>query len=174
MSSTSPMSMSKQTGIIIRPVREDELPVADRIFRVAFGTFLGLADPLKFIGDADFVKTRWLANPSAVLGAELAGELVGTNFLTRWGSVGFFGPLTVRPDLWGRGIAQELLKPTMDLFEGWGVRHTGLFTFAASTKHVGLYQKFGFWPRYLTALMELELETEASSSQWTRFSELSA
>jgi hypothetical protein len=33
------------------------------------------------------------------------------------------------------------------------VRHTGLYTFANSTKHVGLYQKFGYWPRYLTAIM---------------------
>jgi hypothetical protein len=33
------------------------------------------------------------------------------------------------------------------------VRHTGLFTFPQSVKHVGLYQKFGYWPRYLTAIM---------------------
>jgi hypothetical protein len=28
-----------------------------------------------------------------------------------------------------------------------------LFTFPQSAKHVGLYQKFGYWPRYLTAIM---------------------
>jgi len=28
-----------------------------------------------------------------------------------------------------------------------------LFTFPHSAKHVGLYQKFGYWPRYLTAIM---------------------
>ena len=33
------------------------------------------------------------------------------------------------------------------------MRHTGLFTFPQSAKHVGLYQKFGYWPRYLTAIM---------------------
>jgi hypothetical protein len=33
------------------------------------------------------------------------------------------------------------------------VRHSGLYTFAQSAKHVGLYQKFGYWPRYLTAIM---------------------
>ena len=26
-------------------------------------------------------------------------------------------------------------------------------TFAQSAKHIGLYQKFGFWPRFLTAIM---------------------
>src|ERR1700682_1865654 len=160
MSSTPSASKSKESRITIRPLREQDLPAADRIMRLAFGTFLGMPDPLKFMGDADFVRTRWLADSSAVFGAELSEELVGTNFATRWGSVGFFGPLTIHPDLWDRGIAQLLLAPTMDLFDSWGVRHAGLFTFPASTKHIGLYQKFGFWPRLLTALMEIQVEAK--------------
>ncbi len=168
--------MQKRPEVAIRSLREEDLPAADRIMRLAFGTFLGLPDPLKFMGDADYVRTRWLADPSAVFGAEIAGELVGTNFATRWGSVGFFGPLTIRPDLWDRGIAQQLLRPTMDLFEQWGIRHAGLFTFAHSAKHVSLYQKFGFWPRFLTSLMDLPIQTEPASIsvRWARFSELSA
>jgi GNAT superfamily N-acetyltransferase len=173
MSSTPSPSKARQSGVTIRPVRQQDLPVADRIMRLAFGTFIGMPEPLKFMGDADFARTRWLADPSAAFAAELAGELVGTNFATRWGSVGFFGPLTIRPDLWDRGIAQLLLAPTMDLFRRWGVRHAGLFTFAASAKHVGLYQKFGFWPRFLTALMELPVGAERKSVQWSRFSEFS-
>jgi hypothetical protein len=43
------------------------------------------------------VRTRWAADPSAALAAEVDGDLVGTNFVTRWGSVGFFGPPTVAP-----------------------------------------------------------------------------
>ncbi len=168
--------MHKQPEVTIRPLREDDLPVADRIMRLAFGTFLGLPDPLKFNGDADYVWTRWRTDPSAAFGAEMAGELVGTNFATRWGSVGFFGPLSIRPDLWDRGIAQQLLSPTMVLFEQWGIRHAGLFTFPSSTKHVALYQKFGFWPCFLIALMELPLTTEpvSVSGTYARFSQLSA
>ncbi len=172
MSLPSPSSPPKQPGITIRSLRQDDLPVADRILRLAFGTFLGLSDPSTFMGDADYVRTRWLADPSAAFAAQRAGELVGTNFATRWGSVGFFGPLTIRPDLWDRGIAQLLLGPTMDLFDTWGIRHAGLFTFPSSTKHVKLYQKFGFWPRFLTALMELPLGTESGFPQGTRFSGL--
>jgi hypothetical protein len=41
----------------------------------------------------------------------------------------------------------------MAIFDRWGLRHTGLFTFAQSAKHVGLYQKLGYWPQYLTAIM---------------------
>src|ERR1700693_2913909 len=127
MGSATQTSLKKLPEVNIRSLREKDLPAADRIMRLAFGTFLGMPDPLKFMGDADYARTRWLADPSAAFAAELAGELVGTNFATRWGSVGFFGPLTIRPDLWDRGIAQLLLTPTMDLFEKWKIRHTGLF-----------------------------------------------
>jgi GNAT superfamily N-acetyltransferase len=175
MNSSPSPSTQKRAEVTIRSLREKDLPEADRIVRLAFGTFLGMPDPLQFMGDAEYVRTRWLADPSAVFGAELGGELVGTNFATRWGSVGFFGPLTIRPDLWDRGIAQQLLRPTMDLFEKWKIRHAGLFTFANSTKHVSLYQKFGFWPRFLTALMELPIDPQPApiSTRWARFSDLS-
>lgn len=42
----------------------------------------------------------------------------------------------------------------MKIFNGWGLRHSGLFTFPHSAKHVGLYQKYGYWPEYLTAVMK--------------------
>lgn len=141
------------TDVSVRPLREDDLPVADRILRLAFGTFLGLPDPLTFLGDADYVRARWRADHVTAFGAEIDGELAGSNFATNWGSVGFFGPMTIRPDLWDRGVASRLLEPTMECFAAWGTRHIGLFTFAHSPKHVHLYQKFGFWPRSLTAIM---------------------
>ena len=176
MSVSTTSSAPFRPEITVRTLREADLQEADRIVRLAFGTFLGLPDPLKFMGDADYVRTRWLANPPAALAAEMAGALAGTNFATRWGSVGFFGPLTIRPDLWDRGVAQKLLRPTMDLFADWRVTHAGLFTFANSTKHVTLYQKFGFWPRFLTCLMELPLASDAApgAAQCTRLSALSA
>jgi GNAT superfamily N-acetyltransferase len=153
-------------------MREQDLPAADRIIRLAFGTFIGLPDPMQFMGDADYARTRFLADPSAALAAELDGQLVGSNFLTRWGSVGFFGPLTIRPDLWDRGIAQRLMGATMNMFEQWGIQHIGLFTFASSIKHVTLYQKFGFWPRFLTVLMARPVGAEPSSTIWSAFDQL--
>jgi GNAT superfamily N-acetyltransferase len=140
-------------NILVRPLREPDLPWADRIFRLAFGTFNGLPDPLKHGGDSDKIRTRWLADPGAAFGAEMDGNLIGSNFVTRWGSVGYFGPLTVHPDFWDRGVAQKLLEPTLGLFAAWGCRHTGLYTYSASPKHLALYQKFGFWPRWLTAIL---------------------
>jgi len=137
----------------IQPLTEADLDDADRIFRLAFGTFIGLPEPSQFMGDADLVKGRWHAAPQAALGAWLDGRLVGSNFAANWGSFGFFGPLTVHPDLWNRGIAQALLDATMPLFDNWGIGQAALFTFPDSAKHVALYQRYGFWPQTLTAIM---------------------
>jgi GNAT superfamily N-acetyltransferase len=139
-------------------MQESDLQEAARVVRVAFGTFLGAPDPENFFVDRDYAFTRWHADPTAAVVAELEGKVVGSNFATNWGSFAFFGPLTVLPEFWERKIAQKLLGPTMALFEKWGVREAGLFTFPQSPKHVGLYQKFGFWPRYLTAVMSKSAE----------------
>jgi GNAT superfamily N-acetyltransferase len=161
-----------QAGVIVRPLEEKDLSEAKRIFHVAFGTFLGLPNPMEFCGDRDYVRTRYIADPSAAFGAEVDGELVGSNFVANWGSVGFFGPLTIRPDYWDRGIAKRLLEPTMEIFAKWGTKHAGLFTFAHSPKHIGLYQRFGFWPRFLTAIMSVEVRPTEKIQRWTRYSEL--
>jgi GNAT superfamily N-acetyltransferase len=145
-------------GLLVRPMREDDLEEADRIERLAFGTFLGLPDPMKFMGDANYISTRYRADPAAALTAEIDGKIVGSNFALDWGSVGVFGPLTVHPEYWDKGVARALLDHTMEIFEGWGTKHMGLFTFAQSSKHVHLYQKYGFWPRYLTAIMSKQVE----------------
>lgn len=142
-------------NITIRPLEEKDLPAADRIFRLAFGTAFALPDPLSFSGDAAQVRTRWQKDRSAALAAEVDGVLVGSNCVANWGSFGSFGPLSVRPDFWDRGVAKRLLEPTMEIFSGWGIAQAGIYTHAASPKHLGLYQKFGFWPRFLTAIMTL-------------------
>jgi GNAT superfamily N-acetyltransferase len=145
--------MPASQPIKVGPLKQTELEEADRIFRLAFGTFLGLPNPPDFMAGRDLIAPRWRSAHAAVIAAREAGRLIGSNVATRWGSFGFFGPLTVLPEYWDRGVAQRLLEATMELFDKWGLRHTGLFTFAQSPKHVGLYQKFGYWPRYLTAIM---------------------
>jgi predicted N-acetyltransferase YhbS len=111
----------------IRPMQRDDLPEVDRIIRLAFGTFLGVPDPMTVFGDSDFAFTRFAADPGAALAATGDGQILGSNFATDWGSVGFFGPLSIEPRLWDQKIAQRLLETTIDLFAKWGCRHTGLF-----------------------------------------------
>jgi GNAT superfamily N-acetyltransferase len=157
-------------SVAVRPLTPDDLDDADRIMRTAFGTFLGAPDPIAVFGDAQYVRPRYHAAPSWAFGAELDGEFVGSNFATRWGSFAFFGPLTVRPDLWDRGIASRLMEPIIDLFDQWEVRQAGLFTFPQSPKHIGLYQKFGFWPQHLTALLEKRIGPTTETAEHSTFS----
>lgn len=154
--------MSKNQPITVGLLKQGELEEANRIFRLAFGTFLGLPNPLDFMGDRNLITPRWRSTHVKVIAAREDGRLIGSNVATRWGSFGFFGPLTVLPEYWDRGVAQRLLESTMTIFDRWGLRHTGLFTFAHSAKHVGLYQKFGYWPRYLTAIMTRTPEANPS------------
>jgi GNAT superfamily N-acetyltransferase len=163
------------TNVLVRPMREGDLDEADRIVRLAFGTFLGLPDPMKFMGDASYVHTRYKADPSAALTAEVDGRIAGSNFALDWGSVGVFGPLTIHPDYWDKGVAKELLDRTMKIFEGWGTKRIGIFTFAQSSKHIHLYQKYGLWPRYLTAIMSKQVgKVQDADLQEINYSELSA
>lgn len=101
----------------MRPLIESDLPTAGRIIGLAFGTFLGAAEPEKFLSDLDYARTRWLADPTSAFGAEKNGELVGSNFATRWGTVGFFGPLTVRPDLWDQGLTTRAQSTWLNRLE---------------------------------------------------------
>ena len=121
--------------------------------RLAFGTFLGMPDPMAFLAGRSFIAPRFASPNVRGHAARIDGRLIGTNFATRWGSFGFLGPLTILPEYWDKGVAQQLLHATNKTFDRWGVRRAALFTFPHSTKHVGLYQKFGYWPTYLTALM---------------------
>ena len=155
--------MAKNEAVRISPLRESELGEAIRIVRLAFGTFLGLPDPMQFMGDRDLLTPRWRARNTTVLAAHIDGQLVGSNVITRWGSFGFFGPLTVLPEFWDHGVVQRLMEGTVNVLDGWKLRRSGLFTFAHSAKHVGLYNKFGFWPGYLTALMRHAPVTGASN-----------
>lgn len=163
----------KAEDVTIEPLQEKDLNEADRIFHLAFGTFLGLPDPSAFAAGSDYIRTRWKTHPEGFFAAKVADRFIGSNFATDWGSVGFFGPLTIDPSYWDRGVGQRLLEPVIDCFSSWGTKHAGLYTFAQSAKHVGLYQKFGFWPRFLTAIMTLRVRAEENSKAFFgKFSEV--
>jgi predicted N-acetyltransferase YhbS len=164
--------------IVIRSLKEADLGEADRVYRLSFGRFLGLSDPVSFFGDADFIRTRFRADPSLSLAAVVDGNFVGSNFIANWGSVGVFGPLTVHPDFWDKGIAKRLLDKTMEIFERLKTKHIGIFTFSNSPKHVHLYQKYDFWPRFLTAVMSKPVKSEYAMkdgqeiTSWTKYSDM--
>lgn len=158
--------------ITVEPLAREHLDEAERVFRDAFGTFLGLPDPQAFTGDCAYTRTRWETDPGAAWAAFVDGRFAGSNFATRWGSFAFFGPLSVRPDLWDRGVAHHLLAATMTRFEDWQVAHAGLYTFAQSPKHIGLYRRYGFHPRFLTMLMAKPVQDGGAPAPAARLSAL--
>jgi predicted N-acetyltransferase YhbS len=157
--------------VAIRPMTEADRSAAKRICHAAFGTFLGAPDPENFWMDRDYVYGRFGAEHVASFVAEADGAVVGSNFATRWGSVGFFGPLSIRPNQWNGGLGQRLVGAACDAFAAWGIRHAGLFTFADSAKHAWTYGKFGFHPRFLTAIMAAPARA-GSGASWTRYGDL--
>ena len=130
--------------VAIRPLAEADIEAAEHVCRLAFGTFFGLPDPVSFRGDGALVRPRYLADPSGVLVAETGDGVVGSGVVTNWGSVGLFGPLTVHPDRWSSGIGRRLTEAMLDLLESRGHDFVGLLTHPQSTRHVRLYESFGF------------------------------
>ncbi len=156
-------SLAPGSAVLVRPMLDDDVDAADRVTRLAFGTTRGLTDPSAAFGDSEAVRTRFRAAPESAWVAEVDGNVAGSVFATRWGSFAFFGPLAVHPDLWDHGIGTRLIRPVLEAFERWDVRQAALFTFAASPKHLGLYQKHGFWPGSLTVVMAKATGAQAPS-----------
>jgi N-acetylglutamate synthase-like GNAT family acetyltransferase len=165
---------TSKAAVHIRPMLADDLGAADRVLRLAFGTIRGLPDPEAAFGDRDLVRTRFHAAPERAWVAEIDGNVVGSVFAARWGSFAFFGPLTVHPSLWDQGIGSGLLRPVLEAFARWDVRQAGLFTFAASSKHLGLYQKHGFWPGHLTVVTAKTTDPQRRSPYTVTSRELEA
>ena len=156
-------------SISIRPLGEGDLPEANAILRRAFATQFAMP-PDTFWTDQNLVTGRWMTDPSLAFGAWIEDRLVGSSLGANWGSLGIFGPISTHPDTWNRGIAKHLIPPVLERLKALGARHLALFTFAESTKHIALYQKFGCWPRFLTAIMTRPIEATEAPPASTRYS----
>ena len=110
----------------VRNLRETDLEEADTILRLSFGTFMGLDDPLSFFGDADYVRSRYATDPNSAFAIEVDGNLAGSNFVTNWGSVGFFGPLSIHPNYWNKGIAKHLIIPVLERLSKLEIQYRGI------------------------------------------------
>ena len=75
--------------------------------------------------------------------------MIGSNFITQWGSFVFFGPFTIHPDYWGVGAARSCMEKTMEYIYNLNQMQFALITFPESPKHLTMYGKFGFHPKSL-------------------------
>lgn len=153
-------------------MQKPDVAAARQIFQRAFGTAAGVADPDRYRADNGMVPSRWRCDPETALVAEDRGVILGSNFVTTWGSHGFFGPLTVDPAHWNKGVAARLLSATMPIFEDRRIASPALYTLASSPKHIELYRRFGFWPRFLTAITTRPAARYPDAPEVTLFSDL--
>jgi len=160
--------------LTIRPLKEDDLPAADIVYRIAFGTLAGLSVPIRYGGDTNYVATRWAADSSAAFVADVEGKPVGSIFAANWGSVAILGPLTVHPNVWHKAVGTHLLEAIMKLVDHWEPDHVGLHTVVHSAKHIALFRKFGFWPGCLIEIMSKPVRETEEGPHRRLFSELSA
>lgn len=163
------MDMKAALKVSVRSLREQDLAASDRILREAFDRFTGVEN---LFADKDYVRTRWKADPGMAIAAESEDGMLGSNFMAAWGTFGFFGPLSVEPSHWDQGIGKSLVEVTLDMLAAAHVKHTALFTFSHSPKHQGLYQRFGFWPQYLTPILQWPVPDTVASGQPLRFGDL--
>ena len=155
-------------------LQENELPFAEKLLRLSFGTFSGLDKPMDFGNGASYMK-RWYRDPSSVFAAKADGKLIGFSMVTNWGSCAGFGPIVTHPDYWDRGIGSQLIDASWSKFDEWGSQQIIFCTHANSPKHIYLYGKFGAAPRFLIALctkaiantQSLTLFAERYSSQYS-------
>jgi len=148
--------------IKIRRVRKGDLSKIREVIEVAFAEFfeqtLG-ARPRQVFGGAQYVHHRWLMEPWGCFVAEDEdGKIIGANITVVWGTVGLFGPFAVAPSYQNQQIGQQLLKTTLDFFKENHVTLEGLAASPASAKHLVFYQKFGFKPKLLVAIMGKPLD----------------
>ncbi len=146
--------------VAVRPMVAGDLAAVDVVYRLAFGSFLGLADPPSYRGGSGVIRTRFAGDPAAGFVPEEDGRIVGSVSAMDWGSLGVLGPLVVHPDAWGRGIVRLLVSPVLALFAARGMRLAALFTHPQSPKHLRLYESFGFEIGFITAVMEKAVAVE--------------
>ena len=137
--------------IRIRLMREDDLDAAMEVTNAAFRELIAKNSgrtPEGPLFAPILGRYRLDLDPAGCHVAVRGDEVVGANFSVLRGTLGWFGPLAVRPDGQGQGIAQRLVTECLKSAEKRGARLMGLETLANSPQHIHLYQKLGFRPSW--------------------------
>jgi ribosomal protein S18 acetylase RimI-like enzyme len=138
-------------SVEIRPMQQTDLHAVLEVVNTAFtGLIEGMYNrtPPSPLFASMMGTYRLALDPDGCHVAVADGEVVGANFSLLRGTLGWFGPLAVRPGFQGSGTAQRLVRESIASAERRGMRLMGLETLANSPQHVHLYQKLGFQPSW--------------------------
>ena len=139
------------TDVHIRPMLEADL---DAVLEITNSAFCELVErttgrrPEGPMFASGLGRYRLSLDPLGCHVAVRGDEVVGANFSVLRGTLGWFGPLAVRPDAQGLGIAQLLVQEFFRSAGERGATLMGLETMANSPQHVHLYMKLGFRPSW--------------------------
>ncbi len=156
----TPVKGKKAPGVVYRPMTEGDVAAAQRVHNLAFAKLFGV-DAASFRPESAVVATRFRTDPACgyVADAGSGRGIRGSVIVANWGDVAVLGPLTVHPGDWSTGVGGSLTTYAARMMDGDGrgarkrFRHAVLFTHPQSTTHVRLYQRHGFWPGSLAAVM---------------------
>jgi len=146
----------------IRRVRKGDLAKVKDVLEQSFGDFLERqlgTRPRQAFNGAQYVHHRWLMEPWGCFVAEEDGaKIVGAALAATWGTVGLLGPVAVLTHYHNQTIAQQLIRAAQEFFEENKATLHGAVTYPTSAKHLALYHKAGFRPKFLTAMMSRGLD----------------
>src|SRR5688500_6708219 len=98
MTETGTLEVAERADVIVRELRESDLPLADVILRSAFDTFTGVAS---LFGDRDYVRNPLAGRPRRRFRRRARRAAGGDEPDHELGKRGLLRPLSVRPELWG-------------------------------------------------------------------------
>ena len=150
-------SQGRPTKVQIRRIRKGDLSRVRDVMEQSFADFferqLGTR-PRQPFGGAQYVHHRWLMEPwGCFVAEEDQSKIVGIALGVTWGTVGLLGPVAVLTHYQNQNIGQQLVHAVQDFFEENKATLHGVVTYPSSPKHLLLFQKFGYRPKGLTAIM---------------------
>jgi len=137
---------------VVRAMTSADLPGVSSVMNAAFGA-LGVpaagAGPARPAIPALLFAVRFAADPGGCFVAvrkQEPGQVAGALISVARGTLGWFGPLAVRPDAQRSGVGGKLVAACLDSWRRRGVRLMGLETYRDSPVHEAFYKKMGFRP----------------------------
>jgi ribosomal protein S18 acetylase RimI-like enzyme len=122
-------------GVLIRPMRETDLPEVERLDWAAFADLWRNSLPC--------LETAFNQSAIATV-AEASGRLVGYQISSATSASGHLARLAVHPDVQGHGLGYAIVCDLLTRFEGRGTFHVSVNTQHNNLASLALYKRAGF------------------------------
>lgn len=142
-----------------------------QIARIIFEAFRSIADKHNFPRDFPAPEmanglTQFFASNPSIFGvvAEMDGRVVGSNFLDQRDAIASVGPITVDPNVHGKGIGRRLMQAVIEKARAGNAPGIRLVQDAFNTASMSLYTSLGFDAKEPLALMKGKISAPAKNT----------